>query len=282
MDMIKLCLKAAPLVRIPSLCILMIGLATISPAGAEDNAAVLRELSSIKGQLSELRSDMAEVKESMAFVRKAFEQAREKSAPVKKQSVKLDTSSSDDFVMGRADAPVTIMEFFDYQCGFCAKFNKVTFPQIKRDYIDTGKVRFVFRDYILSMHAMAAQASSLAACAQKQGKYLEMHEVLFENPELLGQAKFQDLAMKVPGLDLEKMNACLADPHLKVDIGEEGPLPSPEAQADMDEGERIGVMGTPAFFLGKTVPAGQEMSGIFIRGDQEFKVFQSALAEILK
>ncbi|MBN8548597.1 MAG: DsbA family protein [Deltaproteobacteria bacterium] len=251
-------------------------------AQAPDNASLAADLATLKTQLSEMRSDVAEIKDSVAYIRKAFEQAREKSAPVQKQSTKLDSSSSDDFVMGSPDAPITIMEFFDFQCGFCAKFNKTTFPQIKKQYIDTGKVRFVFRDYILSMHAMAVQAASLATCAQRQGKYFEMHEVLFENPELLGQAKFQDLVMKVPSIDIEKMEACLQEPDLRVDITDDGPQPSVEARADMVEGDRIGVMGTPAFFIGKTVPPGQEMSGVFIRGDQEFKVFQNAISDLLK
>lgn len=254
----------------------------LSSISAEPKDSINAELAQLKTQLTAMQKDLAEVKDSVTFVRKAFEQAREKSAPVQKQTVKLDRSSADDFALGNPDAPVTIMEFFDYQCGFCAKFNKTTFPQIKKNYIDTGKVRFVFRDYILSMHAMAGQAASLATCAQRQNKYFEMHEVLFENPELLGQAKFQDLATKVQGLDLAQLETCLQEPDLKVEIGEEGPQPSIEAQADMAEGDRIGVVGTPAFFIGKTVPAGQEMSGVFVRGDQEFKVFQGALADMLK
>lgn len=252
-------------------------------AAAQPKAASGAELAELKQQLTQMQSDLAEVKESVTFIRKAFETAREKSAPVQKQSVKLDTSSSDDFSIGSADAPITIMEFFDYQCGFCAKFNKTTFPLIKKQYIDTGKVRFIYRDYILSMHAMAGQAASLATCAQRQNKFHEMHEVLFGNPELLGQAKFQELAEKVPGIDMANLEACLQSPELRVEIDPEaGPQPSAEAQADMAEGERIGVMGTPAFFIGKTTPPGQEMKGVFVRGDQEFKVFQSAIADLLK
>lgn len=253
-------------------------------AGAESpsNAPTQSEVAKLQAQISAMQSDISEIKESVAVIRKAFDQAREKSAPVQKFSVKLDKSSEDDFALGRPDAPITIMEFFDFQCGFCAKFNKTTFRQIRKEYIDTGKVRFVFRDFTLSMHEMAAQAASLATCAQKQGKYLEMHEALFNNPQLLGEAKFDQIARMISGLDPGKFEECLQRPEYTVEMTDEGPQPSPEVQADMKEAERLGVMGTPAFFIGKTVGPGEEMSGVSVRGDQDYSVFENAISQALK
>ncbi len=229
-----------------------------------------------------MKSDIAEIKEAVSTIRKAFDMARERASSTQKVTVRLDTSSSDDFALGSPTAPITIMEFFDFQCGFCAKFHKTTFREIKQKLIDTGKVRIVFRDYILSMHAMAAQASAIAACAQEQGKYMEMHDNLFAEPELLAQAKFQDLVEKVPGLDIAKMEQCVQRPEHKVAIGDDGPIPSLESQGDMAEGERMGVVGTPAFVIGKTVQPGEEFDGVFIRGDQEYSVFEGAIAQLLK
>lgn len=252
------------------------------PVLAQNKAAKNADenISALRKDIAEMKTDIAEIKESVRTIRKAFDMAREKASAVQKVSARLDSSSEDDFVMGRPDAPITIMEFFDFQCGFCAKFHKTTFKELKRTLIDTGKVRFIFRDYVLSMHAMAAQAASIASCAKDQGKYLEMHVALFEEPELLGQAKFQEIVDKVPGIDLKKLDACLQLPEHQVLIGDEGPVPSPEVQADMQEAERFGVMGTPAFIIGKTVQAGQDFDAAFVRGDQELSVFQSAIAQV--
>ena len=85
----------------------------------------------------------------------------------------------DDPVLGNANAPVTIIEFSDYQCPFCFSFWKQTLPQIKKDYIDTGKVKFVYRDFPLNIHAMAEPSARAANCAGEQGKYWEYHDKIF-------------------------------------------------------------------------------------------------------
>ena len=83
--------------------------------------------------------------------------------------------------LGRADAPVTMIEFSDFECPFCQRYFKSTLPEIKRDYVDTGKVRYVFLDFPLEqMHAKARKAGEAAHCAAEQGKFWEMHDMLFE------------------------------------------------------------------------------------------------------
>jgi protein-disulfide isomerase len=252
-----------------------------TPALAQPNPTKA-ELADLRSRIEQLQADVTEIKASVQFIKKAFEHAREKAGPVQKASVVLDQSSSDDFTLGSADAPVTIMAFIDFQCGFCAKFSKTTFRELRGEYIDTGKVRYIFRDYPLSSHPMAPQAASLANCAAAQGKYMEMHDVLFENPDLLGEAKFKDLVQKVAGLDIRVFESCLQSPEHDVKLGTEGPEPSQEVRADMKEAARIGVQGTPAFLIGKTVPPGKEMSGSFIRGDQEHTIFEAAILQALE
>lgn len=85
----------------------------------------------------------------------------------------------DDPILGSANAPVTMIEFSDYQCPFCHSFWKQTLPQIKKDYIDTGKVKFVYRDFPLNIHPMAEPAARAANCAGEQGKYWEYHDKIF-------------------------------------------------------------------------------------------------------
>jgi protein-disulfide isomerase len=263
-------------------CLVISALVLFPQCGFSADTPSTSDMKQLRQQMEKLQADVAEIKESVTYIKKAFEGAREKSSPVQKASLKLSASSENDFALGRPDAPITMMEFFDYQCGFCAKFNKATFPLLKRDYIDTGRVRFIFRDYPLSIHAMASQAGAITACAQQQGKFMEMHEAFFDSPELLGQAKFAEIVNRVPGINLAKLDECLALPENQVEVSEEGPQPSPEQRADMADGDQIGVAGTPAFFVGKTVASGQEMSGVFIRGDQEYSFYQNAIESLNK
>ena len=92
----------------------------------------------------------------------------------------ITVSVDDDPVLGNAAAPVTMIEFSDFQCPFCLKFWQETFPQIKQTYIDTGKVKFVYRDFPLSFHPGAMPAAQAANCANEQGKYWEMNDLIFK------------------------------------------------------------------------------------------------------
>lgn len=89
----------------------------------------------------------------------------------------------DDPVLGSPTAPVTIIEFSDYQCPFCYSFWQQTLPQIKKNYIDTGKVKFVYRDFPLNIHPMAEPSARAANCAGEQGKYWEYHDKIFGEQE---------------------------------------------------------------------------------------------------
>ncbi len=101
----------------------------------------------------------------------------------KKPGQAISVSEDDDPMLGDPGAPVTIIEFSDFQCPFCQKFHSETFPQIKKTYIDTGKVRFVYRDFPLSFHPGAQPAAEAAECAHAQGKFWEMHEALFSEQQ---------------------------------------------------------------------------------------------------
>lgn len=92
-------------------------------------------------------------------------------------------STDDDPALGNEDAPITIINFSDYQCSFCKKFYQDIFPQLNEDYIQEGTVRYVFRDFPLSIHPKAQYAHYAAECAKDQQAYWEMHNILFEKQE---------------------------------------------------------------------------------------------------
>ncbi len=166
--------------------------------------------------------------------------------------------------MGSPDASITIVEFSDYQCPYCLKHFEQTMPQLKKDYIDTGRVRYVFKDFPLSFHEKAKPASLAAECAGEQGKYWEMHDKLFGEQERWVKSNtptdvFKDFAKELK-LDVKQFDKCL-DSEKYMD----------EITADMREGIDAGVQGTPAFFI----------NGQFLSGAQPYQVFKQIIDQML-
>ena len=164
-------------------------------------------------------------------------------------------SIDDDAVLGDENAKVTMIEFSDYECPFCGRHFEQTYPQIKKEYIDTGKVKLVFRDFPLSFHPQAQKAAEAAECAGEQGKYFEMHDKLYSNQESLSVDNYKKWAKEI-GLDTAKFNDCL----------DSGKMAS-EIAKDMADGTSYGVKGTPGFFI----------NGKPVSGAQPFSVFKQAI-----
>lgn len=195
------------------------------------------------------------------FVQKQQEDAaaaqEEANKPKKVEGVSVD----DDPVLGDPDAPVTIIEFSDYECPFCKRHFTQVYPQIKENYIDTGKVKLVFRDFPLDFHPDAIPAAKAANCARDQGgdeKYFEMHDKLFL-AEDLSEETLQKIGSEA-GLDETEFNECLAsDKHTE------------EINKDMQDGSSHGVTGTPAFFI----------NGWFIKGAYPYSEFEKFIEQEL-
>jgi len=152
--------------------------------------------------------------------------------PIVVENVSVD----DDPSWGPADAPVTIVEFSDFQCPYCARFVTQTLPQIRQQY--EGKVRFVFRDFPLStIHENAEKAAEAAECANEQGKFWEYHDKLFSSQSALDVASLKSYASQL-GLDTATFDECLDSNKYAEEI-----------QKDVQDGTSYGVDGTPAFFV---------------------------------
>jgi protein-disulfide isomerase len=165
----------------------------------------------------------------------------------------------DDAVKGDPNAPVIMVEFSDFECPFCTRFYTQTLPAITEQYIDTGKVKFVYRDFPLNFHPNAQKAGEAAECADDQDKFWEMHDILFENGVAGGSDTFKGYAADL-GLDTDAFDECL-------DSGKY----ADEVQKDLADGSALGVSGTPAFFI----------NGVFISGAQPFEVFQQVIEQEL-
>ncbi len=151
--------------------------------------------------------------------------------------------ASDAMVLGDADAPVTIVEFSDYGCPYCATYSEETWPQIKTDLVDTGRVRYVFKDFPLtSLHPKAPQAHAAARCGGEQGAYWAMHDRLFEEQSAWSGssdpgAAFETMAAEL-GLEASSFETCLESGDWEDAV-----------DGDVAEGASLGVRGTPTFFV---------------------------------
>jgi len=172
---------------------------------------------------------------------------------------------------GDANAKVTLVEFTDFQCPFCGRNFQQVYPQINDEYVKTGKVKYVVRDFPLeSIHPFAFKAAEAARCGGEQGKYWEMRDKLFTNQTALAA---EDLATyaKAVGLDGAKFKECL-------DSGKE----AAKIRSDLSEGQRAGVTGTPGFFLGLTQPNETTIKAVKnIVGAQPFATFKEAIDTLL-
>ena len=174
-------------------------------------------------------------------------------------------SADDDPVIGDPDAPISIIEFSDFQCPFCARFHVQTLPLLLDEYIDQGKAKLVFRDFpIQSIHPNALPASAAAECANEQGKFKPMHDILFDNQgQWSGQETTVALSTFVQyadqiGLDQETFESCLTSGKYIEEI-----------RGDLEDGRDYGVTGTPGFFVGN-----DEIGYVELKGAQPFESFK--------
>ena len=144
-------------------------------------------------------------------------------------------------VVGRADAPVTIIEFSDLQCPYCARHALNTFPEIKRNYIDTGKVRYAARDFPLHMHPFAMPAAVATRCAGEQGKFWEYRHALFDRQNELATSPYDSLAAEL-GLDVPSFAEC-----------RKNPAQAAAVRADVALAGSSGITSTPSFVVGRIV-----------------------------
>jgi protein-disulfide isomerase len=225
---------------------------TTAPANNQDaTQAILQELREIRRVLEKIEQ------QGLA------EPARRPDTP-KTASVSI---SKENTILGAADAPVTVVEFTDYQCPFCKRFVQTTFPLLKREFIDTGKVRWIVRDLPLGFHPNANKAAQAAHCAGEQGKFWEMRDTLFRNNANLGIEQLPGYAREI-GLDGKAFDACLSSDRHQTQI-----------DLDSQEANRVRITGTPSFVIGKT--AGDTVSGQLVIGAQAQAVFTAAIQRII-
>ena len=151
------------------------------------------------------------------------------------EPIRIEVAASGFPAKGPAGAPVTIVEFSDFQCPFCSKVTP-TLEQVVSKY--GSKLRLVFRQFPLPMHPNAAKAAEASLCANEQGKFWEMHDAMFKDQAGLAVDGLKSKAAGIAGINAASFNSCL-------DSGKE----TPAVQSDVKAGTKAGVNGTPAMFV---------------------------------
>lgn len=165
---------------------------------------------------------------------------------------RLEVSADDDPFIGPETAPITIIQFAEFQCPYCGKAGEAV-DQVMETY--PGKIKMVYRDFPLGFHDRAIPAAVAANCAGEQEKYWEMHKLLMSNQRALDEETLTSHATSL-SLDMAKWNTCRADPAQEAEV-----------RKDMEDGSAVGVTGTPAFFI----------NGIMLSGAQPFEAFKEII-----
>ena len=180
---------------------------------------------------------------------------------------KVDVSVDDDAFIGNEKAKVTVVEFSDFQCPFCRSFWSGAYQQIKKEYIDTGKIKFVYRDYPLPFHPASQVSAEASECAHEQGKFWEMHDKIFGEQAkqgtgtvTYGTPELKKWASQI-GLNSAQFNQCLDSRKYKSEV-----------EKDLADGSAYGVSGTPTLFI----------NGQIIVGAQPFSAFKAVIDKELK
>ena len=227
------------------------------PAGGGNTPITVDTADAILKELKEIRKVLEKIEK---------QGERTAQRPSKPTTAKISTKGKQ--VMGAADAPVTVVEFADYQCPFCLRFTKTTFPLLKKKYIDTGKVRWVALNLPLPFHKDARKAAQAAHCAGEQEKFWEMRELLFRNPQKLNTENLPAHAETL-SLEMTAFNECLqSDRHLA------------DIDKDAKDANAVRLTGTPSFIIGKSTS--DVINGDVVIGAQPMNKFDAAIGKALE
>jgi protein-disulfide isomerase len=241
---------------------------------SKDMSDLKREIEALKNGQVSIQKDLAEIKNLL--LQKELQAMKDQlqgrpaqavPAPETQTMVSIDGGA----MKGDKNAKVTLVEFTDYQCPFCSRHIRDTFPQIENDYIKTGKVRYVLREFPLeSIHPQAVKAAEAAGCAGEQGKYWEMHDRLFANQNALALPQLPSHAEAL-SLDAGKFKTCLDSGKVAAKV-----------RKDLADAQKYGATGTPTFFIGLTDPKGSEIKAVRkIVGAQSYAAFKDAIDTLL-
>lgn len=241
----------------------------IHPAGIWAESSSPQQSPSLQQQIDTLQQEQQGIRDELKAIKALLTSRVKPPSPV--EDISLTLNVADAPTQGQADAPVTLVEYTDYQCPFCARHSQMVLPQLAKNFIETGKLRYVLRDFPLAaIHPNAGKAHEAAHCAAEQGKYWELHDQLFANQNALQADNLAGYATTAGVGDAAAFQACL-------DSGKyEG-----QTKAGVTDGTKAGVRGTPSFALGRTEADGAVKAVKLIRGAQGLPAFEEQIEALL-
>lgn len=243
-----------------------------TPGKSEPQAKSRDDLTELRKEVRKLRQDQEAIRKELRELRELL-LAKNAGAPSRPAAPTTMAIRGRPF-RGNDNARVVIVEFSDYQCPYCGAFFRDSLPQLEREYIQTGKIRYVFNSMPLEeIHPLAFKASQAAECAGDQGKFWELHDWMFANQKTLASRDLVSRAETL-GLDLTKFNQCLASDKSAAVV-----------RASMEEAESLGIDGTPTFVIGLADARNPRGSNIkivgILAGAQPFSVFRTVIEKAL-
>ncbi len=244
-----------------------LGAALAWPVGAWAGGITTEQGEAILSELKEIRALLERQQAPPWAAAPPGQPAAAAQPPAQSSTAKISIEHA--FSMGKADAPLTLVEFADYQCPFCTRFHESAFEELKKNYIDTGLVRFVSRDLPLPFHGEATNAARATRCAgdQHPEAYWKMRHLLLVNSSALSRENMLKYAGEL-SLNTDRFRTCLDSDQYQADV-----------QRDLADATAAGLSGTPSFVLGTS--SGNTVEGPTIIGAQPYSAFETKIKELL-
>lgn len=253
-------LKLLLLTFLASTLIISAGCEKVSPESPSEQDWVYDE---ILAQLQVLRRETIELKDKLKKVESKLDSHLKGARRAKPNKVSIENIE----VLGSDSAEFSIIEFSDFQCPYCARHDKQVFPELKKKYIDTGKLQYMARDYPLGFHKQAPAAAMAAHCAGDQDQYWPMRHRLFAGGSL-NSKRFKKDALALD-LNMDDFNECMQTNKY-----------AQRVENDLVYGDKAGVDGTPRFYIGR-IKDDQLIDVIPLSGAQPFSAFERVIKQVM-
>jgi len=256
----KYFLRYAGFAALPLMLLLPLG----AQDSKQDSKKSKKDTGITSGQADQILDELRQIRQLIEQQTAAMAALAEKNAPAGPTHAKLDLSGFQ--MLGSKDAPLTLVEFTDYQCPYCRQFHMNVFSELKKNYIDTGKVRFYSRDLPLDqIHPNAIRAAEAGRCAADQGQFWKMRDLMGANPDKLD---LENLVAEAGTLQMDgkAFRTCVESQKYKQAV-----------QTDVLEAMKIGAEATPTFVLGKSTAQG--VDGQLIVGSQPYTEFVKQISK---
>ena len=229
-----------------------------------------QEIRDLREQIETMQATQRQILEELKELRKLLESRSAEAAAINNLPQVISINVHGEPFKGSTDAQLAIVEYSDFECPYCGKYARETYPRIVSEYIKTGKIRYYFRDLPLPIHPNAMLAAQSARCAGDQGKFWEMHDSLFANQTALGSKDLTDRTHTI-GIDQAKFQECITSEKYALAI-----------RRSASGAEQMGINGTPAFGLGVVASNGDVINvSQFVLGFQSYDDLKQVLDDML-